>query len=140
MAVLKTTQTDADVNEFINTFAQTDQRRNDSLELIRIMTSVSGYPPKMWGASIVGFGSYYYKSERSRQEGNWMLIGFSHRKAAISLYVYSGCEGQEDLLADLGKYSMGKACIYIKKLADINPEVLCKLMQSTITFLQSKYS
>lgn len=90
MAVLKTTQTDADVNEFINTFAQTDQRRNDSLELIRIRTSVSGYPPKMWGASIVGFGSYYYKSERSRQEGNWCSLDFLLERRAISLYVYSG--------------------------------------------------
>jgi uncharacterized protein YdhG (YjbR/CyaY superfamily) len=93
----------------------------------------------MWGTSIIGFGSYHYKSERSRQEGDWPLVGFSPRKSAISLYVYSGCSGQEDLLKDLGKFKMGKGCIYIKKLSDIDQETLNKLIKSTIEFLQSKH-
>jgi len=139
MAELKTKQHDADVLEFIQAFADTEQKKNDSIALLRLMQDVTGYPPKMWGASIIGFGQYHYKSDRSRQEGDWMLVGFSPRKAAISLYVYSGCAGQEELLQDLGKFKMGKACIYIKKLSDIDQEVLKKLMKSTIDFLQTKY-
>jgi hypothetical protein len=103
------------------------------------MQDVTGYEPKMWGGSIIGFGQYHYKSERSRQEGDWPLVGFSPRKAAISLYVYSGCAGQDELLKDLGKFKMGKACIYIKKLSDINQESLKKLIKSTVDFLQTKY-
>lgn len=103
------------------------------------MQSFTGYEPKMWGESIIGFGKYHYKSERSTQEGDWPLVGFSPRKAAISLYVYSGCPGQEELLKDLGKFKMGKACIYINKLSDINQEALKKLIQSTIEFLQTKH-
>jgi len=139
MAELKTKQHDADVLEFIQAFADTEQKKNDSIALLRLMQDVTGYSPKMWGASIIGFGQYHYKSDRSRQEGDWMLVGFSPRKAAISLYVYSGCAGQEELLQDLGKFKMGKACIYIKKLSDIDQEVLKKLMKSTIDFLQTKY-
>jgi hypothetical protein len=93
----------------------------------------------MWGGTIIGFGSYHYKSERSRQEGDWPLIGFSPRKAAISLYVYSGCAGQEALLNELGKFKMGKGCIYVKKLSDIDIEILKIMMQQTIEFLQTKY-
>jgi hypothetical protein len=128
MAELKTKQTSADVSEFINAFADTDQKRKDSFELVKLMQDFTGCEPKMWGPSIIGFGMYHYKSERSRQEGDWPLVGFSPRKAAISLYVYSGAAGQEDLLSGLGKFKMGKGCIYVKKLADIDQEVLKKLM------------
>ena len=128
MAELKTKQTSADVSEFINAFADTDQKRKDSFELVKLMQEFTGCEPKMWGPSIIGFGMYHYKSERSRQEGDWPLVGFSPRKAAISLYVYSGAAGQEDLLSGLGKFKMGKGCIYVKKLADIDQEVLKKLM------------
>jgi hypothetical protein len=139
MAELKTKQTNADVKEFINTFAETEQRRNDSFELLKIMQDFTGYEPKMWGASIIGFGSYHYKSERSTQQGEWPLVGFSPRKAAISLYVFMGGKANEHLLADLGKFKMGKACIYVKKLSDINKEALERLMQGTIDFLQERY-
>ncbi|MFA7289163.1 MAG: DUF1801 domain-containing protein [Melioribacteraceae bacterium] len=140
MAELKTQQNNNNVIDFINSFAETEQRRNDSLEILKLMQDFTGYEPKMWGPTMIGFGSYHYKSERSTQEGDWFLVGFSPRKAAISLYVYSGCSGQEYLLKDLGKFRMGKACIYIKKLSDINQETLKKLMKSTIDFLQSKYN
>jgi hypothetical protein len=93
----------------------------------------------MWGPSIIGFGSFHYKSERSRQEGDWPLIGFPPRQAAISLYVFTGAKEHEYLLADLGKYKIGKACIYVKKLSDINQDALKKLMKATIDYLQSKY-
>ncbi len=140
MAELKTQQNNANVEDFINSFANTEQKRNDSFELLKLMQDFTGYEPKMWGTSIIGFGSYHYKSERSRQEGDWPLVGFSPRKAAISLYVYSGMPEHEHLLQDLGKFKMGKACIYVKKLSDINPEALKKIMKATIDFLQTKYS
>lgn len=140
MAELKTTQNDADVIEFVNSFADTEQKCKDSFELIKHMRDFTGFEPKMWGPSIIGFGSYHYKSERSRQEGDWPLVGFSPRKAAISLYVYTGNKEHEYLLDGLGKFKMGKACIYIKKLSDINLEALKKLMKETIIFLQSKYT
>jgi hypothetical protein len=109
MAELKTKQHDGDVYEFIENFANTEQKRKDSYELVEFMERITGYPPKMWGASMIGFGSYHYKSERSKQEGDWPLVAFSPRKAAISLYVYSGNPEHEYLLEDLGKFTMGKA-------------------------------
>src|SRR5690606_18695217 len=139
MAEIKTKATDADVHEFINTFADTEQKRKDSIELLRLMQDLTGYEPKMWGPSIIGFGQYHYKSDKSRQEGDWPLVGFSPRKAAISLYVYTGGPEQHELLKDLGKFKMGKACIYIKRLSDIDVEILKKLMRSTIDFLNTKY-
>ena len=139
MAELKTKQTNADVTEFINTFADTEQKRNDSFALLKLMQDITGFEPRMWGESMIGFGSYHYKSERSRQEGDWLLVGFSPRKAAISLYVYTGLKEHEHLLKDLGKFKIGKACIYIKKLSDINQEVLGKMIKETIGFLQVKY-
>jgi len=139
MAELKTKQTTEDVGEFINRVADSEQKRKDSFELLKLMQDFTGYEPKMWGASIIGFGSYHYKSERSSQEGDWPLIGFSPRKAAISLYVYTAAKEHEYLLADLGKYKMGKACIYVKKLSDINQDVLKKIMKETIGYLKAKY-
>lgn len=140
MAEIKTKQTGADVVEFINSFADTEQKKKDSFELLKLMQDFTGYEPKMWGPSIIGFGQYHYKSERSNQEGDWPLVGFSPRKSAISLYVYSGCSGQDDLLKELGKFKMGKSCIYVKKLSDINQEPLKKLIRITMDFLRSKYN
>jgi hypothetical protein len=140
MAELKTKQSDHDVNEFISSFADTDQKRKDSFELINLMKELTGSEAKMWGTSIIGFGSYHYKSERSTQEGDWPLIGFSPRKAAISLYIYTGAKEHEHLLTGLGKYKMGKACIYVKKLSDIDLDVLKIIAKETIKFLQLKYS
>jgi len=139
MAEIKTKQHNADVIEFINTFADTEQKRLDSFELVKLMQDFTGFEPKMWGPTIIGFGSFHYKSERSRQEGDWPLIGFSPRKAAISLYVFTGAKEHEYLLEDLGKFKMGKACIYVKKLSDINQEVLKKLMKETIEYMLAKY-
>jgi len=139
MAEVKTKQTQADVEEFINSFADTAQKRNDSFDLLKLMQDFTGYEAKMWGPSIIGFGSYHYKSERSSHEGDWPLVGFSPRKSAISLYVYTGNPEHEHLLEDLGKFKMGKACIYVKKLSDINQNALKNLMKATIDFLQSKY-
>jgi len=139
MAELKTKQNSASVHDFINSFTDTEQKRADSFELLRLMQDLTGFEPKMWGDSIVGFGSYHYKSERSSQEGDWFLVGFSPRKAAISLYVYSGMPEHEHLLKDLGKFKMGRACVYAKKLSDINISALERLVKETVSFLQSRY-
>jgi hypothetical protein len=139
MAELKTKQTDADVFEFIDSFANTEQKKLDSYELVKLMQEVTGFEPRMWGPSIIGFGSYHYKSDRSTQEGDWPLIGFSPRKAAISLYVYSGSDQHAHLLKDLGKFKMGKACIYVNKLADIDQGELIKMIKETIQFLKTRY-
>ena len=139
MAELKTKQTDIDVTDFINTFANNELKRADSFKLLQMMRDFTGFEPKMWGASMIGFGSYHYKSERSSQEGDWPLVGFSPRKAAISLYVFTGAEEHAHLLEGLGRYKMGKACIYINKLADIDIEVLKKIMKTTIDSLKERY-
>lgn len=139
MAELKTKQHDGDVFEFIDTFANSEQKKADSIELVNIMQRLTGYEPKMWGASMIEFGSYHYKSERSKQEGDWPLVAFSPRKAAISLYVFTGNPEHEYLLKDLGEYKIGKACIYIKRLSDISLEALERLILATIAFLKNKY-
>ena len=139
MAELKTKQHDGDVFEFIQTFADTEQKREDSYELVKLMQKVTGQPPKMWGPSMIGFGSYHYKSDRSKQEGDWPLVAFSPRKTAISLYVFTGHPEHEHLLKDLGKYTVGKACIYVKRMSDINLEALERLMRATISFLEDRY-
>ena len=139
MAELKTRATDANVLEFIQSFATTEQKKQDSLVLLKLMQELSGYEPKMWGPSIIGFGSYHYKSERSSQEGDWPLIGFSPRKAAISLYVYTGLPEHAHLLESLGKFTKGAACIYVKKLSDISLPVLENLIKATLAYMRAKY-
>ncbi len=139
MAELKTKETEKDVFAFLDTFVGSEQKMKDSLELIAFMEAITGEPAKLWGDSIIGFGKYHYKSTRSKQEGDWPLIGFSPRKAAISLYVFSGMPEHTSLLEGLGKYKMGKACIYIKKCADIDMAVLKKMALATIAFLKDHY-
>ncbi|MBL7932353.1 MAG: DUF1801 domain-containing protein [Bacteroidia bacterium] len=139
MAEIKTKQTNADVGKFIRAFSNNDQKIRDSFELVSLMSKWTGYEPKMWGPSIIGFGKYHYKSERSSQEGDWPLIGFSPRKAAISLYVFTGAKEHEYLLEGLGKYKVAKACIYIKKLSDIDQKVLKKLILESIKYTEKKY-
>ena len=138
MAQNKTQPTEVNVIDFIHSFANTGQKIKDSLELIEIMKEVTGFEPKMWGPSIIGFGEYHYKYA-SGHEGNAPLLGFSPRKSAISLYVFSGADEHQYLLENLGKFKMGKSCIYINKLADINIEELKTLMKETIQFLKTTY-
>ncbi len=139
MGELKTKQHDGDVTEFIRSYTDSEQKRADSFALVKLMREVTGFEPKMWGDTMIGFGQYHYKSECSRQEGDWMLVGFSPRKTAISLYLYSGILEQEELLAGLGNFKMGKGCIYVKKLSDIDPEVLRKIIFSTVAYLKETY-
>lgn len=138
MATNKTAATDQNVLDFINSFADTAQKRTDSMALLQLMQKISGHEPKMWGPSIIGFGSYHYKYA-SGHEGDAPLVGFSPRKAAISLYVYTGMPEHEHLLKDLGKFTMGKVCIYAKKLSDINEKALITLMKASIKFVNETY-
>jgi len=133
----KTIETSDSVTDFIAT-VENEQQRKDSFRLIELMQHISGHQPKMWGPSIIGFGSYRYQYA-SGHGGDAPFIGFSPRKAAISLYVFTGLEEHKQLLNHLGKYKIGKACIYIKKLSDINEQSLCDLMKENIKFLQAKY-
>ncbi|MCI1267440.1 MAG: DUF1801 domain-containing protein [Saprospiraceae bacterium] len=139
MATNKTSETNNSVIEFINSFVDNEQKRKDSYELIEFMQSLTGFEPKMWGPSIIGFGSYHYKY-KSGHEGDAPLIGFSPRKAAISLYVYSGLPEHEYLLNDLGTFKMGKVCIYINKLSDIDHGALKKLINESVQYIRSKYN
>lgn len=137
MSKIKTKPTKACVTDFINK-VENDQKRKDSFKLIQIMKDLSGEEPYMFGSSIVGFGSYHYKYN-SGHEGDAPLIGFSPRKAAISLYAFTGLDEHKHLLDKLGKYSMGKACIYIKKLEDIDEQILVKVMKQTISYLENTH-
>lgn len=139
MSGLKTKATDKDVVEFIQEFSDTEKKASDALALLDLMEEFTGWKAKMWGPSMIGLGQYHYKSDRSRQEGDWPILGFSPRKAAISLYVYFGGQDQDALLERLGKFKMGKSCIYVKKLEDINLDVLKELMASTIEKVEEKY-
>lgn len=138
MTANKTTYTNASVNEFIQTVTDV-QKQRDSVELIKLMQTISAEPPQMFGPSIVGFGTYHYKYT-SGHTGHAPLIGFSPRKTAISLYVYTGLEDHKYLLEQLGKFKMGKACIYIKRLSDINIEKLNLMMHETISFIENTYT
>jgi len=138
MAANKTGFTDVSVSSFIEGI-DNEQKKKDSYYLIELMKRISGEEPRMYGPTIVGFGEYRYKYD-SGHEGVAPLLGFSPRKAAISLYVFTGLDSQAYLLDGLGKFTMGKACIYAKKMADINEDVLIKLMEASIAYVSEKYT
>lgn len=137
MAKNKTTETQNSVIDFINTVEDLT-KRNDSFELVKLMQEQTGYEPKMWGPAIVGFGSYHYKYA-SGHEGDAPLVGFSPRKDAISLYLCSSFESKEELLSKFGKHKAGKGCIYIKKIADIDIEILKKMISYSVENLKKLY-
>ena len=138
MAKNKTIYTDQDVTSFIDAI-ENEQKKEDSYTLIRLMTKVTGESPKMFGPTIVGFGNYKYKYA-SGHSGVAPLVGFSPRKSAISLYVFTGLEEHAHLLGGLGKYTIGKACIYVKKLSDIDEDCLNRLMEANINYLSHQYT
>jgi hypothetical protein len=131
MADNKTKPTEVSVAAFID--AITDPvKRADSKALVKLMQNATGEKPKMWGASIIGFGSYHYRYESGR-EGDVPLIGFSPRKTATVLYSVIGSSGSKALLAKLGKHTTGKGCLYIKKLADVDQQVLQAMVVKSLT-------
>jgi len=118
---VKTKVNDASVTDFLNSVTD-EQKRKDSLAILKIMKQMTKEEPKMWGASIVGFGSYHYKGASGR-EGDWMQIGFSPRKQNLTLYLMGGFNAHTDLLKKLGKHKTSVGCLYIKKLEDVDVDV-----------------
>lgn len=133
----KTKETDKDVVEFIES-VEHPKKRQDAYKLVELFEQTSGYPPKMWGPSIIGFGSYHYVY-KTGHEGDAPLVGFSPRKAKISLYFATGDESRGTLLEKLGKHTSGKSCVYINKTEDIDLAVLQQLISQSIEFLQNLY-
>lgn len=133
---LKTKVNDASVEDFINA-VEHDQKRADAFQLLEIMQTITGEPPKMWGPSIIGFGQYHYKYASGR-EGDFMLVGFSPRKAKHSLYIMSGFDGHDDLLQKLGKFKTSKGCLYINKLSDVDLEILKLLIERSVEYIKNK--
>lgn len=138
MAKNKTTETENSVADFINAFVEDENKRKDSFELIKITQEITRFKPKMWGPSIIGFGSYHYKYA-SGHEGDAPLVGFSPRKAAISLYIYTSPQTREEILSKLGKHKAAKGCIYIKKLSDIDVDVLKNMISLSLADLKNLY-
>ncbi|MBA5792517.1 MULTISPECIES: DUF1801 domain-containing protein [unclassified Flavobacterium] len=137
MAKNKTEFTNENVQQFIDAVENT-QKKQDSLQLITLMEEITGEKARMWGPTIVGFGEYEYKYA-SGHGGSAPVLGFSPRKAAFSLYVFTGLKEHEHLLDGLGKFTKGKACIYVKKMEDINTDVLIKLMKESIAYVENKF-
>ncbi len=127
---LKTKQNDGDVEAFLDTI-EPQQKQTDSRTIVEMMATITGEAPKMWGESIIGFGSYHYRYA-SGQEGDWMLVGFAPRKQALTLYLMSGYEDWDDLTANLGKFKTGKSCLYVKRLADVDQHILRQMIERSV--------
>ena len=137
MSELKTRRTDADVQSFLDGL-EDETRRRDCARVKELMGAVTGEPAKMWGTSIVGFGSYHY-TYASGREGDWFVCGFSPRKQALTLYIMAGFSNYDDLMSRLGKYSTGKSCLYIKRLEDVDMTVLKELVEASVAFINKTY-
>lgn len=138
MAELKTKKTRASVTKFLKS-VENDQRRKDGLELLEIFKQTTKMVPILWGNSIVGFGEYHYKSERSSQEGDWPLTGFSPRKSNMTVYIMPGFADYQDLLPKLGKHKTSVSCIYFNKLENIDVEVLKQIIRRSVTDMKKLY-
>lgn len=134
----KTAETEINVTDFINSFVDKEEKKLDSFRLIEMMRTWTGFEPRMWGPTIIGFGSFHYKYA-SGHEGDSPILGFSPRKAEFSLYVISQDYDYKGLLDKLGKFKMGKVCIYFKKLSDLNLDVLEKISKETIRHVNENY-
>jgi hypothetical protein len=137
MAANKTQATDADVSAYLDGIADANQRA-DAETIIALMSKASGEPAKMWGPSIIGFGSYHYRYESGR-EGTSLRIGFSPRKGQIVLYLTDGHENHSGLLERLGKHKTGKSCLYVKRLADLDINVLAELVIASLAETDRRY-
>ncbi len=138
MADMKITENDRDVQDYIENIPQEIQR-NDALALRDLMETITHEPPRMWGTSIVGFGRYHYKYATGR-EGDWFLTGFSARKQNLTIYIISGFDAHIDIMQKLGKFKTGKSCLYVKKLDDVDLNVLSKLIKESVARTASIYS
>ncbi len=134
---LKTKQTDADVEAFLNAVPN-ERRREDGFAMLKLMEEVTGEEAKMWGPTIVGFGTYHYKYA-SGHEGDMAVTGFSPRKANLAIYITPGSEKFGDLLARLGKHKFGKSCLYVNKLSDVDEDVLRELIRQSVAEVHRTY-
>jgi hypothetical protein len=137
MAENKTRATDARVDDYLAAI-ENDERRKDCETLSRLMSQVTKQPPVMWGTGIVGFGSYHYKYDSGR-EGDCCLTGFAARKGDISVYLTASIEERDALLATLGRHKMGKGCLYLRKLGDIDLKVLEQLVAGSVAAIRARY-
>lgn len=138
MAELKTMQTAASVDAFLAGVDNETRRRGDALLVKEIMERVTGWEPKMWGPSIVGFGRYHYKYDSGR-EGDYLVTGFSPRKQALTVYIMPGFSGFPNLMERLGKHKTGRSCLYINKLEDVDLAVLEELIRGGADYMREKY-
>ncbi len=138
MAEIKTKKTRASVAAFLDA-VENETRRKDGKELLKIFKEVTGMKPAMWGPTMVGFGTYHYKSERSAQEGDWPLVAFSPRKANLTIYIMPGFKDYEPLLKKLGSHKTSVGCLYIKKLADVDISTLKMIIKKTVQEMQKRY-
>ena len=129
MAELKTKLNDASVEAFLQT-VENEEKRKDSMAILALIKKITKAEPKMWGSSIVGFGSYRYKSPTTKREGDWFITGFSPRKQNLTLYIMPGIGNYKDLVKKLGKCKTGGSCLYINKLADVDITVLKELIST----------
>ena len=134
MAELKTQPNKQDVDNFLNG-VENDTKREDSFSILELMKEETGDEPIMWGDSIVGFGEYHYKYASGR-EAEWFLTGFSPRKQTLTLYIMDGFDEYDELLDKLGKHSTGKSCLYIKKLDDVDQDVLRELVRKSVAHMK----
>ena len=135
-AEIKTKQNEGSVADFLNA-VDDEQKKNDANEVLEMMKTATKLEPRMWGASLIGFGSKVYKSPASGREVDWFLVGFSPRKANLSLYVLNGFEKQGELLEKLGKHTTGQGCLYIKKLDDVDRKVLQQIVNASVKKIRS---
>lgn len=138
MAELKTKKTKKSVKAFIDSIREVE-KRNDAKKLLALFKEASGEKPALWGMSIVGFGTYHYKSERSAQEGDWPLTGFSPRKQNLTIYIMPGFKSYTLLLKKLGKYQKSVGCLYIKRLSDAHLPTLKKLIKVSVRDMRKRY-
>ncbi len=130
MAELKTKKTKASVSAFLNAI-EDDQQRKDAKTIAKVMKEATGARPAMWGPNMVGFGQYHYKYASGR-EADWFLTGFSPRKQNLTVYIMDGFKARGALLKKLGKHKTGKSCLYVKRLADVDVDVLCRLIEASV--------
>jgi hypothetical protein len=138
MAELKTQPTDVSVESFLGTIAD-EQKRADCFTLLALMKEATGAEPQMWGTSIVGFGHYRYRYASGR-EGDWFFAGFSPRKQNLTLYLMSGFEQYDALMQQLGKHSVGKSCLYVKRLSDLDMPTLQALVEQSVAHMRETNS
>lgn len=139
MSEIKTKPTSIDIDSFLMSI-EPEKKRLDSIELKKVFDSVVNEKASLWNNNMIGYGSYHYKSVKSKQEGDWPLIAFSPRKQYIAIYIMSGVENYKELLDKLGKHKISSgSCIYINKIEDIDLEILKKIISASVADMKRMY-